>query len=83
MTYALYDILDIRDKKDLKSKLSKTLTQRKFRDKTKDLKRLNTYMTETTKSQLDKLCEHYNKNIQDMIKQTIEQSYQQLTNDQK
>lgn len=79
--YAMFDILDIRDKKDLKSKLGKALTQRKFRDKTKDLKRLNTYMTETTKSQLDELCDHYNKNIQDMIKQVIELSYQQLVND--
>lgn len=81
--YAMFDILDIRDKKDLKSKLGKALTQRKFRDKTKDLKRLNTYMTETTKSQLDELCDHYNKNIQDMIKQVIELSYQQMANDKK
>ncbi|AZS49741.1 hypothetical protein DM558_02620 [Entomomonas moraniae] len=81
--YAMFDILDIRDKKDLKSKLGKALTQRKFRDKTKELKRLNTFMVETTKSQLDELCQHYNKNIQDMIKQVIELSYQQMANDKK
>lgn len=79
--YAMFDILTPVDKKILKDKINKTFSQRKFREKKKDETPLNTHMSKETKRKLDELREHYNKNIQQMIKQAIDQAYEKLHHD--
>lgn len=79
--YAMLDILTPSDKKILKDKINKTFSQRKFREKKKDETPLNTHMSKETKRKLDGLREYYNKNIQQMIRQAIDQAYEQLNND--
>ena len=79
--YAMFDILTPLDKKTLKDKINKTFSQRKFREKKKDETPLNTHMSKETKRKLDELREYYNKNIQQMIRQAIDQAYEQLNND--
>lgn len=80
LIYALYDTWPslLGDRKTFKEKLKKAYSQRKFREKNKNKKPLNTYLTKETKDKLEKLRAHYNnKTLHDTLDVIIRQAYEQ------
>ncbi|AZS49767.1 hypothetical protein DM558_02755 [Entomomonas moraniae] len=73
--YLFFDILDERDKKDFKEKISRKFAQHKYQKSKQEIPPLNTRMSKETKKQLEKLRKHYKTNLQDTIEHIIQLAY--------